>query len=128
MARSSSGEEPTIERRIHFFRADIGIDDGGHPLQYDAVPALMAIAKRPFADGKAGRYLVDEDGNAVCAWPAAGKSPRSLRFCQIRRTGLPQLEQAGQVSDLNIAAEAGLLEPIHVIFFDDNIVGADFNF
>jgi hypothetical protein len=41
---------------------------------------------------------------------------------------LPQLEEAGVVSDLNIAANAGLLEPVHVVFFADNIVGADFNF
>jgi hypothetical protein len=41
---------------------------------------------------------------------------------------LPQLEQAGTVSDLDIGLDAGLLEPVHVVFFTDNIVGADFNF
>ena len=51
-----------------------------------------------------------------------------MLFCQIRRTGLPQLEQAGTVSDLKIADNAGLVEAVHVVFFPDNIVGADFNF
>jgi hypothetical protein len=72
--------------------------------------------------------LVDDDGNAISIWPGGGGSPQSLRFCQIRRTGLPQQELAGNVSDLPIAADAGLLEPVHVVFFADNIVGADFNF
>ncbi len=97
-------------------------------MPFDPAPALAAITARPFTDGNEGRYLVGDDGNAVCAWPGQGGALPSLRFCQIRRTGLPQLEQAGQVADLNIAADAGLLEPVHVTFFRDNIVGADFNF
>lgn len=51
-----------------------------------------------------------------------------MRFCQIRRTSLPQLERAGAVSDLNIAVDAGLLEPVHIVFFPNNIAGAEFNF
>lgn len=128
MSRRRNGEAPTIERKIHFYRTDIGVDGGGRPLPFDPSPALNAITGRPFTDGNEGRYLVGDDGNAVCAWPGASGAFPSLRFCQIRRTGLPQLEQAGRVSDLNIAADAGLLEPIHVAFFRDNIVGADFNF
>lgn len=128
MARKSRGEPPTIERKIHFYRADAGVDGGGRPLTFDPAPALAAITVRPFSDGNEGRYLVGDDGNAICAWPGAVGAPPSLRFCQIRRTGLPQLEQGGQVSDLDIDTDAGLLEPVHVVFFRDNIVGADFNF
>jgi hypothetical protein len=128
MARGRSGASPTLERKIHFYRADIGVDDGGRPLTFDPAPALNVINLLPFADSPVGRYLVDDVGNAVCVWPGVQDASRSLRFCQIRRTGLPQLERAGQVSDLNIAADAGLLEPVHVMFFADNIVGADFNF
>ena len=51
----------------------------------------------------------------------------SVRFCRVRRTGLPQLEQAGQISDLNLTPETGLLEAIHVTFFPNNIVGAEYN-
>ena len=119
---------PTLERKIHFYRANIGIDGGGKPLPFDPTAALAAITAMPFADGMAGRYLLDDDGNAVCVWPGSAGVRTTLRFCQIRRTGLPQLEQGGTVSDLNLAADAGLLEPVHVAFFSDNIVGADFNF
>jgi hypothetical protein len=128
MVRKRNGGPPTLERKIQFYRADIGSDDGGRPLPFDPVPAIAAIDQLPFVDGPGGRYLLDDDGNAVCAWPGGNRPRPMLRFCQIRRTGLPQLEQAGAVSDLNIAANAGLLEPVHVVFFPDNIVGADFNF
>ena len=128
MARARRAAATTLERKIHFYRADIGVDGGGRPLAFDPSPALTAINALPFADGPNGRYLVDDAGNAVCAWPRLPGALQSLLYCQIRRTGLPQLEQAGAVSDLNIAADAGLLEPVHIIFFPDNIVGADFNF
>ena len=51
----------------------------------------------------------------------------TARFCLVRRTGLPQLEAAGQIVDLNIADEQGLLEAVHVVFFEDNVVGAEYN-
>lgn len=128
MPRKKNGGPPTLERKIHFYRADIGVDGGGLPLPFDPTPALTAIYRLPFVGGTVDRYLLDNDGNAVCIWPGGTGALQTLRFCQIRRTGLPQLEQAGTVSDLNIAANAGLLEPVHVVFFSDNIVGADFNF
>jgi hypothetical protein len=115
-------------RKIYFYRVDAGVDGGGQPLPFDPSPALAAIARLPFADGRQSRYLPDADGNAICAWEEKSGRMPSLRFCSIRRTGLPQLEEAGTVSDLNIAANAGLVEPVHVMFFPDNIVGADFNF
>lgn len=51
-----------------------------------------------------------------------------MRFGQIRRAGLPQIEETGNLSDLDLAANAGLVEPVHVVFFPDSIAGADFNF
>ena len=128
MAGKKKSGPPTLERKIHFYRANIGSDAGGRPLPFDPAPALKVVYKLPFADGPASRYLVDDDGNAICVWPGGSGAQQRLRFCQIRRTGFPQLEQAGAVSDLDIAANAGLLEPVHVVFFPDNIVGADFNF
>ena len=119
---------PTLERKIHFYRSRVGVDGGGRPLPFDPTPALTVIGTMPFADGASSRYLLGDDGNAICAWPENGGLRTALRFCQIRRTGLPQLEQGGTVSDLNIAANAGLLEAVHVVFFANNIVGADFNF
>jgi hypothetical protein len=94
----------TLERKIHFYRADAGVDDGGRPRPFNSIPPLRIIATLPFADGQASHYLVDDDGNALGVWADASTSRTALRFCQVRRTGLPQLEHAGNVSDLNIAA------------------------
>jgi hypothetical protein len=128
MANTPRRISPTLERKIHFYRADAGVDDNGRPRAFDPAPALAVISTLPFAEGPSSRYLVDDDGNALGVWPAVTAARKALRFCQVRRVGLPMLERGGNVSDLNIADDEGLLEPVHVVFFADNIVGADFNF
>ena len=119
---------PTIERRIHFYRSSVGSNPDGSPIPFDPLPALAAINQLSFADVLRGRYLVDQDGDALCAWPGTARNETTLKFCQVRRTDLPQVEQAGHVSDLPIGVTAGLLETVHVVFFPNNIVGAEFNF
>ena len=116
-----------LERKILFFRADIGFDDGGIPLDFDPQPALAAINALPFTNDDGGRYEAEVDGNALCLVVHQGGSMPSVRFCRVRRTGLPQLEQAGQITDLDLTPESGLLESIHVTFFPNNIVGAEYN-
>jgi hypothetical protein len=117
----------TLERKIYFYRADVGTDDSGMPLPFDPRPALSLVNRLPFTETD-GRYLASSDGDAVCCWiDDEGVQPR-MRFGLIRRAGLPQIEEAGNLSDLNIATNAGLVEPIHVVFFPENIVGVDFNF
>lgn len=119
---------PTLERKIYFYRAYIGNDDNGLPLPFDPKPALAIVNQLPFKDVTGGRYLVDGDGDAVCCWvDDQGAQPR-IRLGQVRRAGLPQIEESGNLSDLDIAKNAGLVETVHIIFFPDNIVGMDFNF
>jgi len=118
---------PSLERKIHFFRVSAGKDDKGAFKPFDPAPSLAAVDALPFNDN-GGRYLLDNEGNALCAWiDNMGSTPR-LRFSQIRRTGLPQIDAAGSLSDLNLKSSEGLVEPAHVIFFPNNIVGAEFNF
>ena len=122
----------TVERKIYFFRADVGADENGAPLPYDPIPALQIINSLHFTDNDAGRYQFDSDGNAVCIVDYSRASTQEIRFCRVRRTDLPQLEQGGHITDLNLSPDTGLLEPIHVVFFpnnasDRNIVGAEYN-
>ena len=117
----------TLERKIFFYQANIGVDEGGALLAYDPIPALNAIAALPFTDDDNGCYEFDIDGNAVCAIAHSTRQNPSLRFCRIRRTGLPQLETAGKITDLNLGVSTGLLEAVHVVFFPNNIVGAEYN-
>ena len=121
----------TVERRIIFYRLDAGTDDGCRPLPFDIRPALTWLGTLPFTTD--GRYLAEDDGNHTCCWPdhAAKAVPDAcprLRFGSIRRSGFPQVEQGGALSQLDLSPDAGLAEQVHVIFFPQAIVGAEFNF
>ena len=119
-----------VERKIQFFRAHVGVDPSTlQPKCFDPQPALDAISKLRFQNtnnDETGRYEYDDDGNAVAVWPDSGNPPR-LMFCRIRRNELPRREDGGSLSELNLRSSTGLAEPIHVIFFPDNIVGAEYN-
>lgn len=114
-----------VERKIYFYRADIGVDRGGRPLPFDPAAALRHIGGLPFTP--AGRYLDDGDMR-LCCWVDRANPHQRFRLGQIRRSGLPQVEQRGNLSDLPIPANSGLAEAIHVVVFGNNIVGSDFNF
>ena len=123
-----TGSPPgTLRRNIYFYRADIGTDEGGQPLDYDPAPALSVIESLPFTNDVNGRYEFDVDGNALSVRRHHTGPNVTLQFGRVRRNGLPQLEQAGNISDLVLDADAGLLEAIHVVFFPNNIVGAEYN-
>ena len=91
---------------------------------FDPAPLLEQIQSMPFTPHPEGRYQRDEEGNDVCAFVC---TEHTLRFCSVRRTGLPQEEWEGQTRDLSIAPEAGLLEASHVVFFPGSIVGVEYN-
>ena len=114
-----------VERKIYFYRANVGTDQAGRPLPFNVTPALQHIGRLPFTP--AGRYLDDGDIRLCCWIDQPYPQPR-LRLVQIRQTGLPQLESLGQLRDLSIPANAGLAEAIHIVVFQNNIVGSDFNF
>ena len=114
-----------VERKIYFYRANAGIDQGGRPLPFNVMPALQHIGGLPFTP--VGRYLDDDDIRLCCWVDRINRQPR-LRLVQIRQSGLPQLEQQGQLTDLAIPANSGLAEAIHIVVFGNNIVGSDFNF
>ena len=114
----------TIPRKIMFFRADVGRDGGGKPLPFFVERVMEHIAALPFGVGE-GRYFVEPDGNALCLFPEA--SGRALMMCRIRRNGLPRVELAGNILDLDLDDDAGLMEATHVVFFEENIVGIEYN-
>jgi hypothetical protein len=127
-SRSSKAKEPsTLERKIYFFKSSVGKDAAGVNIPFEPEPSLTTLQRLPFADDK-GRYLVDTEGNALCAWvDQVGAHPR-MRFAQIRRFGLPQIDVAGNLTDLNLAASEGLVEAVHIVFFPGGLVGVEFNF
>ena len=116
----------TVERDIYFFRADIGKDDNGNLLPFDPGLALTRIRQLPFSEGDGGRYEDDLEGNVLCLFHTDPGS-KEVQFCRIRRTGLPQLETAGNLTELTIGPNTGLSEAVQVMFFPNNITGIVYN-
>ena len=113
-----------VERKIHFYRVEGERDERRNLLLYDPVPVLDCI------DGLAEdteRRLDREDGNSSMCWVHRRTAPQRLRLATVRRTALPSVEARGQVTFLSLPEDAGLADMTHVVFFDNNIVGADFN-
>ncbi len=119
--------QPTAERRIMFYRIDCGRDDAGTPIAYAPGPALNHINGLPWTN--TGRYQPASDGDVVCSWVDRSQANQQMRFATVRRASLPLVENgSGTLSPLNIAANAGLSEITHLVFFPNNILGAVFNF
>jgi len=115
-----------VERKIYFYRTDAGADESGRPNRFDARRALEHIHGLPFTPE--GRYLVASDGTVLCCWVDRLDAPQHVRIGNIRRSDLPEVESLGALAPLEIPAESGLAEHIHAVFFENGIVGADFNF
>lgn len=129
MARRRRQNEgpPTDERKIQFYRIWAGRNiSTGLPNEFDAGPALSHIEGLEYT--RAGAYLQQADGGDVCCWVDSTTSPQKIRLANIRRKGFPQIEELGDLSALTIAELAGIAETTHMMFFPNNIVGAEFNF
>ena len=115
-----------ILRKIHFYRAVTRPDEDGSPTPFDPATALHHIEQLEFS--REGRYLSIGD-STLCCWVHRTDPPPRFRFGHIRRTGLPLVEKPdGHLDDLQIPDESGLVDLIHVVAFENNIIGADFNF
>lgn len=118
-----------IQRSIHFYRVDAGNDEDGKPIVFDPTEILNALDGLDYQDlATAGPFLDSADGNAFCCWVDKIDAPQRMRYVRIRKTGLPSLLQSGTLGPLNIPLDAGLAEEIHLVFFEKNMVGSDFNF
>lgn len=119
-------DRQSIYRKIYFYRIHAGNTPAGEPIQYDVKSALETIEMLGFKTHD--RYLKDEDGFEICCWIHNLCSPLKVTFGKIKRDDLPQLEHEGELSELSIPEELGLVECVHVMFFPENIVGVEYNF
>lgn len=117
-------KKPTVQRSIHFYRADAGASNGT-PLPLDLSPALEAVSKLAFDDAT-GRYWDQPSGDAISVWTESTWDRFTL--ATVRRTGLPRSEHRGLLSSVPLPTDGGLHEPIHIVAFPDNIFGIEFNF
>lgn len=117
-----------VERKVFFHRIWSGRDIRGKPIPVDFRVALAEI-QGLVADPE--WYLEArgiDDGNFLCLLPdVAINGYLTARFCVVRRAGLPQLEAAGQILDLNLRDDQGLLESSHMVFLPNNVIGVEYN-
>lgn len=116
------------KRSIYFFRIDGGAGDDGVPITVDLHPPLQKLDGLPFRPAEdGGRYVASGDADQ-CVWVDEVGEICMIRFANIRRNALPLAEIGGQLTDLNLADEAGIYEVSHLCIFPDGIVGMEFNF
>ena len=120
--------EATVTRRIEFHRVNIGLSDDHTALfPFNPIPPLERVADL-ISTQEWYQSTGTGDGEAICMLPETTLHMYpAARLCRVRRLGLPQLEQLGRITELDIAEDQGLLESIHVVFFPDNIVGVEYN-
>ena len=84
-----------VQRDIHFYAADVGIDERGRLLPFDFVPPLEHIDSLPLA-GSDRRLPLPDDKVAYC-WVDSVKPPQRLRLANIRASGFPFVESDGLI-------------------------------
>lgn len=118
--------QPTLQRKIHFFRAIVGTTASGRPRPLNLVTLLPRTGRLRFEPS--GVYQDIGEGNVVGVWIDRTQGIGRMRIATIRRTALPMVEDNGSLNPLAIGQTAGLYEAAHVCFFPNNIVGMEFNF
>ena len=100
-----------VERKVYFHRAWMGRDAQGNLMEADFETALAQI-QRLIATPEWYQDINDE--SVLCLLPGGRVDGHlTAQFCIVRRAGLPQLEAAGQIVDLNLREDQGLLEPVY---------------
>jgi len=127
--RGTGGGQPPDDittRQVHFYRwRTVRPEDAG---KFNLQQAASLIGQLQFGTGD--RYQEIERGHDFCVWlpPTSGHSlPLRMQLGVSRRSGLPMLEEAGNISPLSIFERQGLLEVSHVVFFAGNVVGIELN-
>jgi hypothetical protein len=110
-----------VERSIYFYAVEMA---EGH--EWRRADVLQGLADLQGED-----QLVSL-GNDSYAWarvdrvPTGGEAGR-LRFFRERRSNLPGFVHEGEIGELPIAEEAGLIEPTHVVLAGDGLIAAEYN-
>jgi hypothetical protein len=134
-ARSVAPNGPVaVERRIHFFRAEVAPYNHASPVELDGGAICKAIEALQWNQSAANTVYWEPEPDVVHVakvdsyqYPALAPRHR-LRFFTIRRNDIPLLEVQGTFSPLTIPAHGGLAEAVYVAIFPNNIVGAVYNY
>ena len=120
-------DDQTIDRKIYFYLADAGVDrKTGETIAFDAKPSLRHLEKLPNAPLPNGRYYETKAGDVLLLAPESIEVKRpTARWIKVRRHNLPEIERLGVFEAM--AESDNIAERRHVVFFENQIVGMDYN-
>lgn len=110
------------ERKIYFYRAIPQDGKPGFALDRAAVCKAMTGLK-----GTKDFYLDEGRDQITCGGVVSSVAPQQIKLYAVRRENLPSRDNgAGDIGDLNLAAQEGLAEAIHLRLYPNSIVAAEF--
>src|SRR5262249_45347721 len=112
---------PSVKRIVYFY--GVQMDDGGEWRRGDVLRAIEALQ---------GDDVYLALGDDQFAWAKVDRVPRGrqygrLRFFRDRRSNLPGYAHRLAVAELPIPADAGLVEPTHVVLGANGLIAAEYN-
>ncbi len=110
-----------IERSIYFYAVEML--DGGEWRRADVLRGLEALT---------GDNQLLDLGSDNYAWAKVDHIPQTseggrLRFFRDRRANLPGWAHQGTIAELPIPADAGIIEPTHLVLAGDGLIAAEYN-
>ena len=113
---------PEVQRNIYFYKVEM-TDDGDEWKRADVLKNLQSLT---------GDDQVLALGDDNYAWVLVDRVPSGrgtgrLRFFRDRRSNLPGWALHGNVAELPIPDDAGIVEPTHVVLAGDGLVAAEYN-
>lgn len=117
-----------LERTIHFYCVDVGRDDANDLCPFDFQHLLAEIAALEFTlTDVPSRYEWESADSRLCAFFDPPDARDALIFCRSRHSEPLQLERQGEITNLELEQDQGVLDGSHVVFFPDNVVGIEYN-
>jgi hypothetical protein len=113
--------ETEVERSIYFYKVEMHDDQ-----EWKRKAVLRAL------EALEGEDQVISLGEDNYAWAKVDRVPSKqeagrLRFFRDRRSNLPGFAHQGDIGELPIPEEAGLIEPTHVVLGGNGVIAAEYN-
>jgi hypothetical protein len=113
--------ETEVERSIYFYAVEMHGEQ-----EWKRKKVLRSL------DALEGEEQVISLGQDNYAWAKVDHVPKTqeagrLRFFRDRRSNLPGFAHQGDIGELPIPDEAGLVEPTHVVLGGDGLIAAEYN-
>ena len=120
---ASTRDPDFASRKIYFFKV---FDEGGDPdFAFDRETVVRSIES--LDHDSPDFYLEESDDRITCAVVDRTTQPARIRFYKIRRRDLPEKDSGRGFEDLLLDPTEGLAEAVHVVLYEDNVIGMEFS-